>query len=271
MVGRKKTPTMKTTILLVTGVAALGLLVLNKQHLSIVSPNGDGASDLPEARAEKPVKRDAPKPAAAPEICSAPETSPEERLADQPEELFNYQQHFELLIAPQSTFSQRQVTWKKIVAAGMLDNILADLEARVGSDPRSGDCVAALGIGYLRKCGQTTEIRDQAIFGMKADQTLENAIRLDPSNWEARYMKAAGMSHWPSELGKGREVIESLHALMLDQENRALEPQFALTYLRLGEQYQKSGDDNAALETWRRGARLFPENGELKMKISASR
>src|SRR6266850_2211977 len=35
---------------------------------------------------------------------------------------------------------------------------------------------------------------------MKADQSFDQALTLDPSNWEARFCKASSLSFWPAEL-----------------------------------------------------------------------
>jgi len=97
------------------------------------------------------------------------------------------------------------------------------------------------------------------------------ALNLDPVNWEARFTKAVGMSYWPAELNKGGEVIEQLRMLIQQQESEDQQPQFARTYLRLGEQYEKAGHADYAAQIWQRGASLFPSNPDLRQKASSAR
>ena len=74
------------------------------------------------------------------------------------------------------------------------------------------------------------------IMAMQADQNFDEALKLDPSNWDAQFYKAAAMSYWPAELNKGPEVVQRLAALIDQQEAQNPKPEFARTYALLGEQ-----------------------------------
>ncbi len=119
-------------------------------------------------------------------------------------------------------------------------------------------------LNYIRQ-----DIREQGILGMKADQSFDAALNSDPANWEARFWKAAAMSYWPPQLGKGKEVLERFVDLINWQETKAPEPQYAQTYVLLGEQYEKQGYPAYAVQTWQRGASLFPNDSRLGQKLSA--
>jgi len=192
-----------------------------------------------------------------------PDSKPDSKL------VFN--QTIESLISPQTSYEQRQGLWKKLSEAGLLDQALTELQQQVASDPRSAGAVTALGEGYYKKAGATDEVREKSMLAMKADQTLEAALNLDPVNWEARFTKAVGMSYWPAELNKGGEVIAQLQMLIQQQESGDQQPQFARTYLRLGEQYEKAGHAEDAAQIWQRGASLFPTEPDLRKKISSAR
>ena len=112
-----------------------------------------------------------------------------------------------------------------------------------------------------------SDVREQAILAMKADKTLEAALNLDPSNWEARFIKAVGMSYWPANLNKSGEVVEQFLKLIQQQEGQPKEPQFAQPYLWLGKEYEKAGQAEYAAQVWQRGAALFPDNKELQNKL----
>lgn len=79
------------------------------------------------------------------------------------------------------------------------------------------------------------------------------------------------MSYWPPDLNKGQEVIEQFQTLIQQQETQPPQPQFARSYLRLGEQYQKAGYPDYAAQIWQRGAALFPNDAILKNKLGSAR
>lgn len=176
----------------------------------------------------------------------------------------------ETLVSPQASFEQKQAAWKRLKNSSQLDMAIQELEQRMANEPGRVENVAALGQAYLKKCGNIQDVREQAILAMKADQTLDAALSLDPTHWEARYTKAVGMSYWPAELNKGGEVIAQFHALIQDQEAQLAQPHFARSYAWLGDQYKKAGQMDYAAQVWQRGAALFPDNEELKRRLAAA-
>lgn len=197
----------------------------------------------------------------SPEVPNSPPTAPDSKL------LLN--QALETLVSPQTTYQQRQETWKQLQKTGKVDEAITALERRVSENPRSVGDVTVLGEGYYKKAGNTDDVRERAMFAMKADQTLEAALNLEPSDWEARFTKAAGMSYWPAELNKRPEVIQEFLTLIQQQETEAPQPQFARTYMLLGQQYEKAGSANDAAQVWQRGAKLFPNDSDLQNKLTA--
>ncbi len=179
-----------------------------------------------------------------------------------------YQQAVSKLVSAQASFEQKQAAWKQLRESGKLDQAIADLEQQAAGNPNSAEYPAALGQACLQKAGTLTDIREQGILGLKADQSFDAALNLDPSNWEAGFWKAAAMSYWPPQLGKGKEVIERFVSLVNLQETQATQPQFAQTYVLLGEQYQKQGYPEYARQTWQRGATLFPNDSTLAQKLT---
>lgn len=75
------------------------------------------------------------------------------------------------------------------------------------------------------------------------------------------------MSYWSLELNKGDEVIERLSRLIDQQETVAPQPQFAQTYVVLGDQYAKMGQPDYAIATWKIGAQRFPGNPIFQQKF----
>lgn len=269
---------MKCLILAVSIGAVIALGMYENRHKS--------APDLVTESSAEPVasedERSAASEAAVREgvpMAKRVESNPSEPVSrrpspipdSKPDSKLVFNQTIESLISPQTSYEQRQGLWKKLSEAGLLDQALTELQQQVASDPRSASAATALGEGYYKKAGATDEVREKSMLAMKADQTLEVALKLDPLNWEARFTKAVGMSYWPAELNKGGEVMAQLRMLIQQQESEDQQPQFARTYLRLGEQYEKAGRGDDAAQIWERGASLFPTDPDLRKKISSAR
>jgi tetratricopeptide (TPR) repeat protein len=174
------------------------------------------------------------------------------------------------LVSPRATYAEKQAAWKQLQDSGRLADAAAELEQRMAADPKNAEYPAALGQAYLKLCGTTTDLRQQAIWAMTADADFETALNLDPSNWDARFTKAMGMSYWPDNLNKSGEVIQQFNTLIEQQDQEAPQPQFAQTYEWLGKQYQKAGQTQAAQQVWQRGASLYPDNQSLQNLLTAS-
>ena len=103
---------------------------------------------------------------------------------------------------------------------------------------------------------------------MKADMTFDGALESDPNNWQARFIKSVAMSYWPTQLNKGQEVVQRLQNLIDQQESIPAQPQFAQSYVLLGDQYQKAGQMDYASQTWQLGAQRYPADPTLRARIT---
>jgi tetratricopeptide (TPR) repeat protein len=172
------------------------------------------------------------------------------------------------LVSRQAGFDQKQAAWKKLKDSGKFDQAIAELEQRAAANPQAAEYPATLGQAYLQKSSTLQDLREQGILAMKADQTFDAALQIDPKNWEARFIKAVAMSYWPPQLNKGQEVIDHFTQLIEQQETQPPQPQFAATYLWLGDHYQKTGKNDYARATWQCGAERFPADAALKQRLA---
>jgi hypothetical protein len=78
------------------------------------------------------------------------------------------------------------------------------------------------------------------------------------------------MSYWPAELNKGNEVVDRLSNLINQQDSLPSQAEFAMPYIALGQQYQKLGQADNALQTWQAGAARFPNDATLQQKLTAA-
>ena len=267
---------MKTLILVcLAGGVALGIgYYVNRSRVDEVSMPSETEQAKP--RLEKPVESASPlEPEPAAQIpAPTPVTKPVPGLtatavANPHLDAAFLKQAVDLLVSTQATRQQKRDTWKQLREAGKLDQVIAELEQRITNEPRTAEYPAALGQAYLQKCGTIRDVREQGILAMQSDKLFDTALTLDPSNWEARFTKAMGMSYWPPVLNKGDEVIQNFQTLIEQQEAQAPQPHFAETYAWLGDQYQKSGHPDDARAIWQRGASLFPADEKLKEKLAS--
>lgn len=198
------------------------------------------------------------KPAAAAEPAPAATDSVDKEV----------KQAIDTLVSRQASFDQKQAAWKKLKDSGKLDQAITELERLVAANPQAAEYPATLGQAYLQKCSTLQDMREQGILAMKADQTFDTALQLDPKNFEARFTKAVAMSYWPPQLNKGQEVIDHFTTLIEQQEAQPPQPQFAATYLWLGDYYQKIGKSDYARATWQCGAERFPADASLKQRLA---
>lgn len=172
------------------------------------------------------------------------------------------------LVAPTATYQEKQAAFAKLRDSGKLDLAITELEQRMGADPKTPEYPATLGQAYLQKAGSLNDMREQGILGMKADQTFEAALQLDPTNWEASYWKATAMSYWPDMLNKTRETAQQFIDTIHIQEARTPQPEYARTYIQLGDYYKNHGQADYAAQIWKRGLTHFPNDGELTQRLA---
>jgi tetratricopeptide (TPR) repeat protein len=223
--------------------------------------HNQAADRVPDANTPEDPSFSKPQPAAAPVVAPDPQAAA--RMA--------FQQSMDILLSSQSTHEQRQAAWKQLMKAGQLDQAISQLQQLMTANPQSAQYPGDLGEAYLKKCSQTDDVREQGILALNADELFDTALNLDPSDWEARYTKAVALSHWPPSLNKGQDAINNLLTLIQQQEAQPPQSQFALPYLQLGDQYQKTGSPDSARQVWAVGAGLFPGNEDLQSRLASAK
>lgn len=178
------------------------------------------------------------------------------------------EQAVDQLVSPQLSFPQKQAIFGQLRNSGQIGQAIAALEARQAADPASADIPTQLGMAYLINISTIQDVREQGIGGMKADLAFDTALKLDPTNWEANFMKASALSHWPDSMNMGPQVIQRFSTLIDQQEAQPSRPEFMQTYVLLGDQYQKSGRTEEARQVWNRGLTMFPGSQTLSQRLN---
>ncbi len=178
----------------------------------------------------------------------------------------------ESLLSKQLTHEQRRDILKQLVQSGKIDQAISELQQQAANDPNNAELHTALGQAYLEKgkAMMQDDIAGGSMLIMQGMKSFDAALSLDPSNWEAAFTKAAVMSHYPAELNQGQAVINQFTQLINQQEAQPPQSQFAMSYVLLGDQYQKLGQNDYALATWQAGAQLFPSDKTLQKRLTQS-
>jgi hypothetical protein len=224
---------------------------------------------VPRSQAAEPgpaAGPDSPAPAHDGEVNNPP--APATTAASVPSADEAFEQSVDLLVSPEATFLQKQAVWGQLRSAGQLGRVIAELEARQAADPASAEIPTQLGMAYLMNISTTSDVREQGIGGMKSDLSFDTALQLDPTNWEAGFLKASALAHWPDSMNMGSQVIQRFTNLIEQQESEPVRPEFVQTYVLLGDQYLKSGQPDAARQAWNRGLMLFPGSQTLAQRLN---
>jgi tetratricopeptide (TPR) repeat protein len=164
-----------------------------------------------------------------------------------------------------------QDLWQELRDSGRIDEVIAELAEIVATDPYDPDLHFELGYAYLQKTFGLPPGPTSIEVAEKADETFDRALELDDAHWPARFAKALTLSNQPAFLGKTPEAIHQYEILLAQQEAQPQEAHFAQTYHFLGNLYQQTGESAKALETWRRGLELFPDNADLANQLEIHR
>jgi tetratricopeptide (TPR) repeat protein len=172
-----------------------------------------------------------------------------------------------------SAKKQKQALFEKLAKSGQLNQVIAELKQRATDNPNDPEIPTTLGEAQLNEVraihdagGDTDQM---GILAMQADQNFNAALKIDPSNWEAQFVKADSMFYWPSSVRQDNNVVQSLSSLIDQQETMTPQPEFAQTYVVLGDEYQKIGQPDKAAATWQLGLTKFPDNSTLQKRINS--
>jgi tetratricopeptide (TPR) repeat protein len=173
------------------------------------------------------------------------------------------------LLDPSSSGRRKDEAWREAAKLGLIDDVMKAFERRAAESPGDARAQADLGVAYLQKLNGVSEM-EKGSWALRADRAFDAALAIDPAHWEARFTKALALSYWPAITGKQPESIRQFETLITQQESAPARPEHAQSYLYLGNLYHGQGKSDKALEVWRRGASLFPQDEELSARIEGA-
>jgi tetratricopeptide (TPR) repeat protein len=226
---------------------------VRRTNETLVSRSGGGATATEEAAAAAVEKDGAARGAGAASKPAKPLTAAEvmRRLAE--DDLSDM---------------ETEQLWHDAITAGLMDEIIKAYEKRVKADPNNPDLQTELAEAYINKITEVGNGPMAGVYGMKADKAYDAALAADPEHWDARFGKAIALSFWPPALGKQGEAIKQFETLLEKQARQASRPEFAHTFLFLGNMYAQQGKTDLAIATWKKGLVAFPDHSDLTNQIS---
>jgi tetratricopeptide (TPR) repeat protein len=164
--------------------------------------------------------------------------------------------------------------FQQLIKSGQIDTAIAELKQRAMDNPSDPEIPTTLGEALLNKIRQLHEsgnvdTDEMGILAMQADQSFNSALKIDPANYEAQLVKSISQTFWPVNPARDGQVVQTLSGLIDRQETMPVQPDFAQACLYLGNEYQKIGQMEKALATWQLGLQKFPNNSDLRSKVSA--
>lgn len=161
---------------------------------------------------------------------------------------------------------ESQELWKRLVAEGLDEEVLAMFRAAAEADPTNAEAQLALGQAYLGRV-QQAQGPEAGKYATLADNALDAALAVDPQHWEARFTKAVALSFWPPIFGKQGQAVAQFETLIEQQSQLPVQEHFADTHLMLGNMYQQMGQTEKAIAAWQSGLVQFPGHAGLNEQL----
>jgi len=123
------------------------------------------------------------------------------------------------------------------------------------------------GFAYVDKIPVAGSIT-QVILANIALGEFAKAVDLQPS-WITYYTRGESYLFWPRIFGKAPLGVTDLEKALAIQQRSPKKSYFVRTYVALGDGYCKMDLVDKARSTWQEGLRQFPDNAQLKDRLSS--
>lgn len=126
-------------------------------------------------------------------------------------------------------------------------------------------------VDKIRTCGGIAAIVSKGTLARKALDQLDEAAHANPDLWVIYYCRAQNHLHWPRSLLHSKDAVSDFRRCIELQRRSGAEsatPYFVRTYVGLGDAYVKDKDYAAARAIWREGLDRFPEDSDIKARLS---
>jgi hypothetical protein len=145
---------------------------------------------------------------------------------------------------------------------GVLDEALAELEARVAAAPGDVEARMALADHYIGKL-MTVSGPEQGVWGGKAEQQWQAVVEHDPEHWRAHTSLGIGYAYYPPVMGKAPLAIEHLERALAIRARGAPDEGEVESFVWLARVHLQNADREQARAVLERGLARFPARPEL--------
>jgi len=153
-----------------------------------------------------------------------------------------------------------------VIRSKDFDRSLQFFEKLVSAHPDSANVHLNFGFAYVDKIPVAGSIT-QVILANNALKEFTKAVELKES-WIAYYTRGMSYLFWPKVFGRAAFGVADLKKAMEIQKSGPRRPYHVKTYIGLGDGYWKMDDSEKARSIWQEGLKEFPDNANLKARLT---
>jgi len=153
-----------------------------------------------------------------------------------------------------------------VIQTNQYDRSLKFFEKLVTDHPKSGNAYLNYGFAYVDKIPVAGSIT-QVILANTALSYFTKSIELEPS-WIGYYTRGNSYLYWPKIFGRANLGVADLEQAMKLQKADKPKSYHVRAYISLGDGHWKMDDIAKAKAVWQEGQKLFPNNAQLKARLS---
>jgi tetratricopeptide (TPR) repeat protein len=146
------------------------------------------------------------------------------------------------------------------------DRSLNVFEQLLAGHPASANLHLNYGFAYVDKIPVAGSIT-QVILANDALKEFSKAVDIQPS-WICYYTRGTSYLFWPKVFNKASLGVDDLEKALKIQKLRPLRSYHVRTYVALGDGYWKTDQLDKAHAIWQEGLGQFPDNAQLKSRLS---
>jgi len=142
--------------------------------------------------------------------------------------------------------------------------VVSGLQTRIEANP--GDLEARLQLVEVQsaRLHSAESITERSLLRTGVQEQLDEVLARDPDNWDARYMRAVGISHSQRSPQGRANAIKAFESLIAIQDGQARQPRFAKAYGELAGVLLQEKNLEKARATIEAGLAQYPDDAELK-------
>lgn len=155
-----------------------------------------------------------------------------------------------------------------VIKAGAYDRCVGFFEKLVAAHPRSANAWLNFGYAYVDKIPAAGSIT-QVILANTAVTRFSKSIELRES-WLALYTRGNSYLYWPKVFGRAPLGVADLEkAVEIARREEKKKRVYARSFAALGDGYWKTDQLDRAKVIWQEGAKLFPDDPQLRARLDA--